>query len=170
MSSIKSIEEIQRKRKRKMQGTHKQITKEINLKVEKLAHLQNLNLSLDLSHPDRTVDIALPNQLDGHFLAPRCMYPQLNLPKLSLSKRLQQQVRSKLGYRPPWVRGGVRYGCRVAVDVDRPGAPAATRTTRTGGRVVVVMVVLLLVVVVGLGRVGHDLVRGPMALLLGRRG
>ena len=82
-----------------------------------MTHPQNLDLPLDLGHPERRIDASPTDKLDGHLLSPLTVQTQLDLSKLALAECLQEQVRAKFGDRAAWVGGRVSYGSRVRVDI-----------------------------------------------------
>ena len=82
-----------------------------------MTHPQDFDLPLDLGHPERRIDASPADKLDGHLLSPLTVQTQLDLSKLALAERLQEQVRAKFGDRAAWVGGRVSYGSRVRVDI-----------------------------------------------------
>ena len=66
-------------------------------------YAEDLNLSLDLRHAYRGVNITPPDEFDGNLLSPLDVQPELDLAELSLSKGAKKQVRTELWNRPPWV-------------------------------------------------------------------
>ena len=82
-----------------------------------MTHPQDLNLPLDLGHPEGRIDASPADKLDGHFLSPLTVQTQLDLSKLALAERLQEEVRAEFGDRAAWVGGRVGYGSGVRVDI-----------------------------------------------------
>jgi hypothetical protein len=80
-------------------------------------HPEDLDFTLDLGHASGSVDVPSSNQLHGDFFAPLHMQAQLDLSKLTLSQRLEQQVRTELGNGATRVGGSVGNGRRMRVDV-----------------------------------------------------
>ena len=64
-----------------------------------MTHPQDLDPPLDLGHPERRIDASPTDKLDGHLLSPLTVQTQLDLSKLALAERLQEQVRAKFGDR-----------------------------------------------------------------------
>ena len=82
-----------------------------------MTHPQNLDLPLDLGHPERRIDASPTDKLDGHLLSPLTVQTQLDLSKLILTEHLQEQVRAKFGDHAAWVGSRISYGSRVRVDI-----------------------------------------------------
>jgi hypothetical protein len=80
-------------------------------------HPEDFNFTFNLGHASRSVDISSSDQLHRDLFSPLHMEPKLDLPKLTLSQSLKQQIRAKLGNGATGVGGRVGYSCGVGIDV-----------------------------------------------------
>ena len=76
-------------------------------KQSKRTYAEDLNLSLDLRHAYRGVDITPPDEFDGNLLSPLDVQPELDLAELSLSKGAQKEVGPEFRDGAPWVGSGI---------------------------------------------------------------
>ena len=80
-------------------------------------HPQNFDLTFDLGHASRSVDISSSDQLYSDLFPPLHVETEFDLTKLTLSQGLKQQVRTELGNGAAGVGGSVGHCCGVRVDV-----------------------------------------------------
>lgn len=137
------------------------------------SHLEDINFPLDLAHPDLGVEVPPLDELDRDLLPKLRVHSKLDLAKLALAERLEQDVRPEVEECPPGMLPHVGGDCWVDRDRVRPrwgGIELGRRIVRgplAGGdgsrRLwvvglllmlrVLVMRVLLLLLVLGRGRV-----------------
>ena len=80
-------------------------------------HPEDLDLTFDLGHAGRSVDVSSSDQLYGDFLPPLHMETEFDLTELTLPQGLKQQVRTELGDGTAGVGGSVGDCCGMRVDV-----------------------------------------------------
>ena len=66
-------------------------------KQSRRTYAEDLNLSLDLRHAYRGVNITPPDEFDGNLFSPLDVQPELDLAELALSEGLEKQIWAEFG-------------------------------------------------------------------------
>jgi len=80
-------------------------------------HPEDFDLTFDLGHASRSIDVPSSDQLYGDFFPPLHVEAEFDLTELALTQGLKEQVRAELGNGATGVGGSVGHCCGVRVDV-----------------------------------------------------